>query len=101
MGIVHRRRLWVWRVLAALPALLILDALMGLAYRTNTSAYVETIFPRSGTTHRAFVVFPGYIMPIAFPNLMVVTVQGRNARWHLPLVEFPRETVRAMIATYT
>jgi len=28
----------------------------------------------------------------AFPNLMVITVQGRNARWHLPLVEYPRET---------
>jgi hypothetical protein len=35
----------------------------------------------------------------AFPNLVVITVQGRNARWHLPLVEYPRETVRAMIAT--
>jgi hypothetical protein len=36
---------------------------------------------------------------VAFPNLMVITVQGRNGRWHLPLVEYPRETVRAMIAT--
>jgi hypothetical protein len=36
---------------------------------------------------------------VAFPNLMVTTVQGRNARWHLPLVEHPRETVRAMVAT--
>jgi hypothetical protein len=36
---------------------------------------------------------------VAFPNLVVITVEGRNARWHLPLVEYPRETVRAMIAT--
>lgn len=36
---------------------------------------------------------------VAFPNLMVITVQGRNGRWHLPLVEYPRATVRAMIET--
>jgi pimeloyl-ACP methyl ester carboxylesterase len=35
---------------------------------------------------------------VAFHNLKVVTIQGRNGRWHLPLVEYPRETVRAMIA---
>jgi hypothetical protein len=62
MGIAHYRRLWVW-VLAGLPTLLTLDALTGLAYRTNTSADVKIIVPRSGTTHRAIVVFPGYIMP--------------------------------------
>src|ERR1035437_225288 len=63
MGIAEHRRFWVWRVLAGLPALLTVDALMGLAYRTNTSAGVTIIVPRSGTTHRAFVVLPGYIMP--------------------------------------
>ena len=63
MGIVHHRRLWIWRVLAGLPALLTVDALMGLAYRTNTSADVKINVPRSGTTHRAIVVFPGYVMP--------------------------------------
>jgi hypothetical protein len=62
MGIAHYRRLWVW-ALAGLSTLLILDALTGLAYRTNTSADVKIIVPRSGTTHRAIVVFPGYIMP--------------------------------------
>jgi len=36
---------------------------------------------------------------VAFPNLEVTTMQGRNGRWHLPLVEYPRETVRAIIAT--
>jgi hypothetical protein len=63
MGIAYHRRLWVWPVLAGLPALLVMDALMGLAYRTNTGADVKIIVPRSGTTHRAIVVFPGYIMP--------------------------------------
>jgi hypothetical protein len=50
-------------ILAGFPVLLTLDALMGLAYRTNSSADVKTIAPRSGTTRRAIVVFPGYIMP--------------------------------------
>ena len=36
---------------------------MGLVYRTNTTADVNVTVPRSGTTHRAIVVFPGYIMP--------------------------------------
>jgi alpha-beta hydrolase superfamily lysophospholipase len=36
---------------------------------------------------------------VAFPNLKVVTMQGRDGRWHLPLVEYPRETVRAMAST--
>lgn len=62
MGIAYHRRLWVWLILAGLPALLIVDALMGLAYRTDTSADVKIIAPRSGTTHRAIVVFPGYVM---------------------------------------
>jgi pimeloyl-ACP methyl ester carboxylesterase len=57
------RRLWVGLVLAGLPVLLILDALMGLAFRTNTSADVEITVPRSGATHRAIVIFPGYVMP--------------------------------------
>jgi len=38
---------------------------------------------------------------VAFHNLRVVTMQGRYGRWHLPLVEYPRETVRAMIAAYS
>jgi len=63
MGIACHRRLWVWRTLAALSALLIVDALISLAYRTNTTADVKIIAPRSGTTHRAIVVFPGYVMP--------------------------------------
>jgi hypothetical protein len=63
MGIAYHRILWVKIVLAAFPALVILDALMGLAYRTNTSADVRITVPRSGTTHRAIVVFPGYVMP--------------------------------------
>lgn len=50
-------------VLAGLPALLALDALMGLLYRTNTNADVMITVPRSGTTQRAIVVFPGYVMP--------------------------------------
>jgi hypothetical protein len=37
---------------------------------------------------------------VAFPDITVVTLQGRNARWHLPLVEYPRETVSALTATY-
>jgi pimeloyl-ACP methyl ester carboxylesterase len=49
--------------LASIPALLALDAILGLAYRTNTNAYVNIIVPRSGTTRRAVVVFPGYLMP--------------------------------------
>jgi pimeloyl-ACP methyl ester carboxylesterase len=36
---------------------------------------------------------------VAFHNLVVLTVRGREGRWHLPLVEYPRETVRAMIET--
>lgn len=36
---------------------------------------------------------------VAFPNLVVVTVEGRRGRWHLPLLEYPRETVRSIIAT--
>ena len=63
MRIARHRRLWVGLVLAGLPALLILDALMGLAYRTNTSADVKITVPRSGATRRAIVVFPGYVMP--------------------------------------
>jgi pimeloyl-ACP methyl ester carboxylesterase len=49
--------------LAAFPALLILDGLLGLAYRTDTTAHVSVIMARSGKTHRAIVVFPGYLMP--------------------------------------
>jgi hypothetical protein len=63
MGIAYHRALWVWRIVVGLPALLVVDALMGLAYRTNTNADVKIIVPRSGTTHRVIVVFPGYVMP--------------------------------------
>lgn len=55
--------MWIWSVPAGLLVLLTVDALLGLAYRTNTSASVTVIVPRSGRTHRAFVVLPGYIMP--------------------------------------
>lgn len=57
------RKWWVRLALAGLPVLLTVDALMGLAYRTNTSADVRITLPRSGTTHRAIVIFPGYVMP--------------------------------------
>src|ERR1017187_1718582 len=63
MAIAHHLRLWVWLVIVSLPALLTVDALMGLAYRTSTSADVKINVPRSGTTHRVIVVFPGYAMP--------------------------------------
>ena len=63
MGITCHWRLSVWRALAALPVLLIVDTLLGLPYRTNTTADVKIIAPRSGATHRAIVVFPGYVMP--------------------------------------
>jgi hypothetical protein len=36
---------------------------------------------------------------VAFPNMMVITIDGRNGRWHLPLVEYPRQTVRAMLSS--
>jgi alpha-beta hydrolase superfamily lysophospholipase len=36
---------------------------------------------------------------VAFPNLTVVTVQARKGRWHLPLVEYPRQTVRALASS--
>lgn len=36
----------------------------------------------------------------AFPNLIVITIQGRAGRWHLPIIERPRETVKALIAEY-
>jgi hypothetical protein len=35
---------------------------------------------------------------VAFPALMIVTVPGREGRWHLPLVESPRETARVISA---
>ena len=63
MRIAYHRRSWVWWALAGLPALVTVDAMMGLAYRTKTDADVQIIVPRSGAVHRAIVVFPGYIMP--------------------------------------
>lgn len=63
MGNAHHRKVWLWRALFGLPVLLAVDALMGLAYRTNKSADVKIHVPRSGATHRAIVVFPGYVMP--------------------------------------
>ena len=36
-----------------------------------------------------------------FPQLAVVMLDGRVGRWHLPLVEQPRETVAAITATYS
>ena len=34
---------------------------------------------------------------VAFPNLSVVVLPGRESRWHLPIVERPRETVLALV----
>jgi hypothetical protein len=34
----------------------------------------------------------------AFPDLRVVRIEARQGRWHLPLIERPRETVRAILA---
>lgn len=36
---------------------------------------------------------------VAFPNLTVITVEGRDGRWHLPLVEYPHTTVRAILSS--
>src|ERR1039457_1151815 len=63
MRITFHRKLWVRLVVVAFPVLLSLDALIGLAYRTNTTADVKISAPRSGTTRRTIVVFPGYAMP--------------------------------------
>lgn len=63
MGIAHHRWSMFRLFLAGLPALLAVDLLFGLAYRTKKTASVSTIGPRSGTTRRAIVVFPGYVMP--------------------------------------
>jgi hypothetical protein len=63
MGTRSHRKPWAWWVFAGLPTILTLDALMGLGYRTNTNADVSLIFPRSGTTHRVILIFPGYVMP--------------------------------------
>ena len=62
MGISYHRSSKFRLILIGLPVLLALDLLLGLAYRTNTTASVTTILPRSGTTRRAIVVFPGYVM---------------------------------------
>jgi pimeloyl-ACP methyl ester carboxylesterase len=56
-------RRWIWLVLASLPTLFFFDALTGLVYRTDTTAHVAIIAPRSGSARRAIVVFPGYVMP--------------------------------------
>jgi hypothetical protein len=34
----------------------------------------------------------------AFPDLRVVSIESRQGRWHLPLIERPRETVTAILA---
>jgi hypothetical protein len=34
----------------------------------------------------------------AFPELRVVTIHARQGRWHLPLIERPKETVHAILA---
>jgi hypothetical protein len=33
-----------------------------------------------------------------FPQLSVVMLSGRAGKWHLPLVEQPRETVAAILS---
>jgi alpha-beta hydrolase superfamily lysophospholipase len=62
MPIAHRVKRWSRVFLAGLPALVVADALLGLAYHTNTNAQFTIIAPRSGMTRRAVVIFPGYIM---------------------------------------
>lgn len=54
---------WVWWALAGIPALVIIDVLMGLGYRTKTDADIQIIVARSGTPRRVIVIFPGYVMP--------------------------------------
>ena len=56
-------RLIGWLFLVAFPGVLVVDVLMGFAYRTSTEANVIITPPRSGRTHRAIIVFPGFIMP--------------------------------------
>jgi hypothetical protein len=63
MAIAHRWRFWVAMIPPGLVVLTAVDALLGVAYRTDTNADVRIIGSRSGTTHRGIVVFPGYIMP--------------------------------------
>jgi hypothetical protein len=36
----------------------------------------------------------------AAPDLRVVTINSRAGQWHLPLIERPMETVRALTADY-
>src|ERR1022692_1553752 len=63
MEIAYRRRLRVWLTSVSVPILQTVDGSIGITYLTNTSADLVVHVPRSGTTHRAIVVFPGYVMP--------------------------------------
>ncbi len=62
MKIARRCALWIAIVIAIFIALVTIDSLLGLVYRTDTTAKVSIISSRSGTTRRAIVVFPGYMM---------------------------------------
>jgi hypothetical protein len=81
MKIANHRRLWIWCVLVSLPALLAMDALMGLAYRANTNANVKIIVPHSCTATLRSSQYKAEI--------------GSDC----PLWSISREAVRAMIAT--
>ena len=35
-----------------------------------------------------------------FPQLQIITLSGRSGRWHIPLVEQPEETAKAVQVPY-
>jgi hypothetical protein len=35
---------------------------------------------------------------VAFDDLKIVPITGRNGRWHVPLIERPKESVAAILA---
>jgi hypothetical protein len=55
-----RSRRWALLIPAGLIALIVVDAVVGVGYRTGTRAAIEIIAPRSPTARRAIVVFPGW-----------------------------------------
>ncbi|HYQ66137.1 hypothetical protein [Actinophytocola sp.] len=55
------RRIVAWCATST-AAVLLVDLLLGLGYRTSTDSGVVVTAPASGTAHQALVVFPGYSM---------------------------------------